>query len=155
MEELIHVYPCAGSGTVDQAATCTPGAVSETDVTVDCALDGEVNPWEVQETEAWFHWGSTNTLGQETPKQTVCTTVCGKTPVALSAATIKGLLPNETYYYQAVGEDANVKTPELLGSETTSFDTGLVSPQVVGGSQRIVCEVVLGCDERGIEPRER
>ena len=47
-------------------------------------------------------------------------------------ATIKGLLPNETYYYQTVGEDANVKTPEMVGSEMASFSTGLVSPQVVG-----------------------
>ena len=42
------------------------------------------------------------------------------------------MLPNETYYYQTVGEDANVKTPEMVGSEMTSFSTGLVSPQVVG-----------------------
>ena len=131
-DELIHYTPVPVGEPLTGAAACTPGAESETDVTVDCALHGEVNPWEVTDTEAWFQWGLTTTLGQETPKRTVCTTSCGKTPVALSAATIKGLLPNETYYYQAVGEDANVKTPELLESETTSFDTGLVSPQVVG-----------------------
>ncbi len=131
-DELIRYVPVPVGEPSTGTGTCTPGMESETDVTVECALHGEINPWEVAGTEAWFQWGSTSTLGRETPKQTVCTTSCGKTPVALSAATIKGLLPNETYYYQAVGEDANVKTPELLVSETTSFDTGLVSPQVVG-----------------------
>lgn len=131
-DELIRYVPVPVGEPLTSAAACTPGAESETDVTVDCALHGEVNPWEVGSTEAWFQWGPTTTLGRETPKQSVCTTGCGETPVPLSPATIKGLLPNETYYYQAVGEDANVKTPELLVSETTSFDTGLVSPQVVG-----------------------
>jgi hypothetical protein len=131
-DELIRYAPVPVGEPLTGAAACTPGAESETDVTVDCALHGEVNPWEVTDTEAWFQWGSTSTLGRETPKQSVCTTSCGKTPVALSAATIKGLLPNETYYYQAVGEDANVKNPELLVSGATLFDTGLVAPQVVG-----------------------
>ena len=113
-------------------ATCKPGAESETNVTLECALHGEVNPWEVTGTEAWFQWGPTTTLGRETPKQSVCTTGCGKTPVALSAAVIAGLRPNETYYYQVIGEDANVKSPEVVVSETVSFNTGLVAPQVVG-----------------------
>ena len=131
-DELIRYAPVPVGEPLTGTATCTPGAESETDVTVECALHGEINPWEVTDTKAWFQWGSTTTLGQETPKQSVCTTSCGKASVALSAATIKGLLPNETYYYQAVGEDANVKAPELLVSETTSFGTGLVAPQVVG-----------------------
>ena len=101
-------------------------------MTLKCALHGEVNPWEVTGTEAWFQWGPTTTLGRETPKQSVCTTGCGKTPVALSAAVIAGLRPNETYYYQVIGEDANVKSPEVVVSETVSFNTGLVAPQVVG-----------------------
>jgi hypothetical protein len=130
--ELIRYTPVPVAEPLTGTAACTPGAESETDVTLDCALHGEVNPWEVASTEAWFQWGATTTLGQETPKQTICTTSCGKTLIALSAAVIKGLRPNETYYYQTVGEDTNVKTPELLVSEMTSFDTGLVSPRVVG-----------------------
>jgi hypothetical protein len=42
------------------------------------------------------------------------------------------LLPNETLYYQVAGEDANVKSPEVLGSETASFQTETVTPRIVG-----------------------
>ncbi len=131
-DELIRYTPVAVAEPLTDPATCKPGVESETNVTVECALHGEVNPWEVAGTEAWFQWGPTTTLGRETPKQSVCTTGCGKTPVALSAAVIAGLRPNETYYYQVIGEDANVKSPEVVVSETTSFNTGLVAPQVVG-----------------------
>ena len=41
---------------------------------------------------------------------------------------LEGLLPNETYCYQLLAEDANAKSPEPLETELASFTTGLVPP---------------------------
>jgi hypothetical protein len=108
-------------------ATCVGGVESETDSTLNCKLNGEVNPWEVSETEAWFQWGRTPALGSETPKQPFA----GNTPVPVSAE-VQGVRPNETLYDQVAGEDHNVKAPEQLSSVRTLFRTPSVPPRIVG-----------------------
>jgi hypothetical protein len=108
---------------------CVPAGENETDVTVNCALNGEVNPWNVSETEAWFQWGRTPALGSETPKQPVAT---GEGLVPLSAP-VEGLRPNELVFYRLAGFDQNVKSPESpLSSETVSFLTPTIPPKVLG-----------------------
>jgi hypothetical protein len=113
--------------------SCEPGADSETDATFDCDLSGEANPWGVPGTTVWFEWGDTLNLGHRTEPQPVKTAV-----VSLEAKSmLKDLLPNETYYYLLAGEDENVKTPELLTSEISSFVTPAVVPRIVGAPRVI------------------
>jgi NHL repeat len=114
--------------------TCVPGAEHETDVTFDCTLNGEVDPWGVKETEVWFEWGRTSQLGEKTPPQPVSNEKSKEgeeeLPVKVSAV-IEGVRPNESpFYYQLAGEDHNVKTPETLASERASFATPIVAPWV-------------------------
>lgn len=116
------------------AVVCEEGVGLETFATFNCGLKGEVNPWGVPGTEVSFQWGRTIALGSETPKQVVCTTVCGSTAVPVTPALVEGLRPNETFFFQVAGYDANVQAPELLTSEKRSFLTPTVSPRVVGES---------------------
>jgi hypothetical protein len=112
------------------AATCEPGAEHETDATLDCNLNGEVDPWGVPETEVWFEWGRTAALGSETPRREVPT---GSTPVSVHA-NVEGVRPNESsFYYQLAANDHNVKSPETLTSPgVVSFTTPIVAPRIVG-----------------------
>jgi phosphodiesterase/alkaline phosphatase D-like protein len=106
------------------------GAEREGGVAFDCTLEGEVNPEGVPDTEVWFQWGSTPSLGQSTPKQSVAT---GNSPVPIQV-TISGDRPNESYYYRLVAEDENDQAPEApLSSETRSFKTSAVAPDAVAG----------------------
>ena len=120
------------------SASCSEGVgpleLSESSVTFSCALSGQVNPWGVPQTQAWFQWGATPGLGSETPKQTVCTNVCGSTLVGTPPAMIEGLRPNQTIYFQVAGGDEHVVSPELLTSERVSFVTPVTPPRVVGES---------------------
>jgi hypothetical protein len=109
---------------------CKEGTLLGTDATIDCILDGLVNPEEVPETEAWFQWGRTKGLEFETPIQPIKEIVPGE--VTLLTAPVGGLRPNATYYDRVDAYDHNVKPPELLTSETASFVTPTVSPLVLG-----------------------
>jgi hypothetical protein len=130
--ELITYAPVPIAELLVKAVNCSTGAENETDAMVDCSLNGDVNPWGVSSTEAWFQYGPTQVLGFETPRQPICSTACGMTPVPIPAAVVKGFRPNENVFYQAAGEDVNVKNPELLTSETLSFKTPTVAPRIVG-----------------------
>lgn len=110
------------------APVCSAGTESESDASFDCVLNGEVNPFGVLGTEAWFVWGSTPSLGQRTPNQGIA----GGSALVPISAPIDGLRPNEELYYQVAGEDANIKSPEVLASETTSVKMQSVSPRIVG-----------------------
>jgi hypothetical protein len=104
---------------------CVPGALSATDVTFTCTLEGQVNPWEVPQTQAWFQWGTTPALGSQTPKQAI-----GE--VTGVSAPIESLYPDETYYYRLAAEDQSVKSPELFTSQAESVKTEPVPPRIVG-----------------------
>jgi hypothetical protein len=97
---------------ITTSASCATEAEHETSVIFDCSLQGEVNPWEVAETEAWFESGKTPVLGAMTSKLVLCTTSCGAAPLPLAPTVIKGLLPNESLYYRVSAYDHNVKPPE-------------------------------------------
>jgi sugar lactone lactonase YvrE len=130
-QEVISYLPLPVGELVTKPSTCKEGPESETSVTFDCVLDGEVNPWNVSATKVWFDWGRTTALGSETPTKEVPT---GNTLVPVSAP-LAGLLPNETYYDELTGYDENVKPPEsALGSERVSFSTSFVAARIVGES---------------------
>ena len=94
-------------------------------------LAGEINPENIVETKAWFQYGGSEALGESTSKTEVPT---GPSPVPLEA-TIVGLRPNHTYYYRAVGEDANFHPKggeEPLEGETLPCETLYVAPAIEG-----------------------
>jgi hypothetical protein len=104
---------------------CMAGVPHGTSATLDCKLEGTVNPWGVDKTEVWFNWGRTSALGEETPKQPIPT---GEVPVEVHAV-IEGVRPNESgFFYELVGTDANVVLPETLKSNVVSFTTPIVAP---------------------------
>lgn len=129
--EVLSYTPVHAAELLTLPQLCVPGADSETDATFDCALNGTVNPEEVPETEAWFQWGNSLSLGKETPVQIICTTPCPITPVPIQA-TLENVPPNQTVYYRLAAHDQNVKNQELLTSETTSFKTSIVAPRIIG-----------------------
>ena len=108
---------------------CAAGADVGSAATFTCSLKGEVDPFGVSGTEAWFQWGSTPAFGSETAKQPVAD---GNALVAVPPVSVEGLRPNETFYTRLAGDDANVAFPELLVGETVSFATPVVPPRVVG-----------------------
>jgi hypothetical protein len=118
-------------------ATCAPGPENETNAAFDCTLNGEVNPEAVEGTEAWFQWGQTPALGEVAPMSPIAIPT-GGTPVAVPpppappGVLIEGMRPNQTVYYRLAAHDRNVKTPELLTSETEKFKTPMVAPRTVG-----------------------
>jgi hypothetical protein len=130
--EVIGYQPVPVAELSAVAPSCAPNGENESDVVIGCSLHGEVNPWGVAETSAWFDWGLTTGLGVETAVQSVCTSVCGEAGVAMGGVPVKGLLPDQSIFVQVVGEDANSKTPELLAGETGTFTTPSVPPRIVG-----------------------
>jgi hypothetical protein len=126
--EIVVYKPVPVAELVTDASSCKEAAGVESSVTLDCTLNGEVNPYGVGQTEAWFEWGGTLAFGQRTPKQ-------GVAPGSLAEpieATIAGVKPNETLYDRVAGEDENVKAPELLTAEAAVFRTPVVPPRIVG-----------------------
>ncbi len=134
-EEIVAYKPVPVGEFLVSAGECVPGAEHETDVTLNCSLKGEVDPWGVKETQVWFQWGRTQSLGEKTeppvPVASVKSEGEEETPVKVSAP-IDGVRPNETFYDRVAGEDRYVKTPELLTSATESFTTRSVPPRIVG-----------------------
>jgi hypothetical protein len=116
------------------APPCVAGADRETDATLVCRLEGQVDPWGVADTEVWFGWGATPALESDTPVQLVCGPVCGSSLGSVSPSAIQGLVPNEPYYYQLIGHDANVGAQESFNSEQVKFMTPSVPPRLVGES---------------------
>jgi NHL repeat len=113
--------------------SCVPGVEEETDVTLDCSLKGEVNPWGVPGTEVWFEWGRTASLGNKTPVQSIKEPP-GEVSLPLSAE-VPAVRPNEPgFYYQLAGYDANSPSSEgeALSSEAVSFTTPMTAPRIVG-----------------------
>jgi hypothetical protein len=129
--QVLFFRPVSVAASSTAPAPCVEGGEVETNVSVTCTLNGEVNPWGVPHTAAWFAWGPTAGLGSLTPKRTVCSAVCGETPVPFGE-TVTGLRPGETIYYQVDAEDENVMTPEDAASKTATFKSLSVAPRIVG-----------------------
>jgi hypothetical protein len=119
-------------------ATCVEGAAHETDATFECILNAEADPWGVRETEVWFEWGKTESLGQKTepPQPLVNEKAEGEEEAMVKvSAPITGVLPNEaSNYYRLAGHDHWVKGSEELTSPSplASFKTLPVPPRIVG-----------------------
>jgi hypothetical protein len=127
--ELVAYRPVSVAELIAEPASCNEGGEQETLVTLDCALNGTVNPENVAGTEAWFQWGvSCLTLDNETPTQKVPT---GESPSPV-AAIVEAIKPNETLCFRVVALDSNVQAPELLSSESIQFTTPTVAPRIIG-----------------------
>jgi hypothetical protein len=130
-QEVLVYKPVFVAELLSSPAACKAGAEHESDATFACTLNGEVNPEGVPQTAVWFQWGRTPTLGPETPHLAIATGSVLE-PVAPAPA-VEGLRPNATYYYRLAGFDENVQAPESpLSSETDSFATDYVAPNLVG-----------------------
>jgi hypothetical protein len=127
-QEVLVFGPEFVAELVTGAALCVPGAGQGSSVVFDCVLGGEVNPEGVEGTEARFEWGRSEPFTGQTVKRQVPT---GGTLVGVQAS-LEGLRPGETFGYQLLGEDKNVKAPESLTGEKRSFQTPVVAPSVVG-----------------------
>lgn len=77
-------------------------------------LVGAVNPQGSSDTVRWFEWGTTQSLGKQTPKANQGT---GAGDFSYS---ISDLTANTTYYYRAVAQNAN----GLVTGSLFSFQTG-------------------------------
>jgi hypothetical protein len=128
-DEVISYTPQEVAELLAGKTACVVGPEHETDVTFDCALHGEVDPYGVSETTVWFDWGRTEAFGGETVKQPVS----GSSLVAVNAS-VSGLPPNETVYDRLAGEDHFVKAPEepLTSTTVEKAVTGIVPPRIVG-----------------------
>ena len=133
--ELIGYKPVSvAEATIDPAgSSCQQGTDNQSDATFDCTLAGAVNPWGVTNTAAWFQWGLTPQLGQNTASIPICESSCGETPVTVSPGQIEGLPPNQTFYYRVAATDANLENAESVGSEIAPLKTQAVPPRTVGG----------------------
>jgi hypothetical protein len=115
--------------------SCAAGPEHESDVTLDCGLSGEVDAWGVKETEVWFQWGRTPSLGETTAPPSPVANVKGvgeEEPLVKVSAPITGIRPNEALYARLVGVDENVRSPELLEGAVISAQAPPVAPHVLG-----------------------
>jgi NHL repeat len=112
--------------------SCVPGVDVATDVTLDCSLKGEVNPWGVPNTEVWFEWGRTVSLGEKTLVQLI-KEPSGEVSLPTSAE-VASVQPNEPgFFYKLAGFDANSPSSEgePLSSAVVSFTTPMTAPRIV------------------------
>jgi hypothetical protein len=118
-------------------SSCVSGVDKESDATFDCTIEGELDPWGVKETEAWFEWGkSLFALNERTRLQQIVNEKSKEDEEEAKAkisADLGGLRPNTTYFYRLAGYDQNVKPPEsAFTGAVDSFKTEIVAPRVVG-----------------------
>ncbi len=127
-ENEVIIYHAESVGEPLQLApACAKGSDRETDATFDCTLNGEVDPWSVSETTAWFEWGKAcSPLGTETVHRAIVST-------EKIDALLGFLRPNEAYCYSVAAFDQRVHLPERpLTSEKEPFVTPSVPPRIVG-----------------------
>ncbi len=129
--EVLSYSPQAIAELTTGTPTCAEGAGQETSVTFNCTLKGEVNPFAVANTNAWFEWGRTCTLGTQTPPKGLAS-IEGALAVE---APIEGLRPAESFCDQVVGSDQHVQSPEKLTGERATFKTPAVPAKIIGVPQ--------------------
>lgn len=134
-DEVLRYVPKPVAQLVAGLATCATGSDRETDATVTCTVNGQVDPWGVKETQIWYGWGRTISLGEQTALQAITDEKPneGEEEALVDvSAQLEGLRPNELYYYKLTGLDHNVKSPEQLTSgNALSLTTPLAAPLIV------------------------
>lgn len=143
-DEILLFKPVSSAELVTTGASCQPGASRESNVEIECQLNGEVNPDGVPDTEVWFQWGLTEPLGEVAPlvggELQPVAIATGEEPVPVSA-TITSARPNEpAVRYRLAGYDESAQPPAApLASEPASFATPFVAPAIVGepGAQSV------------------
>jgi hypothetical protein len=126
--EVLRYHPAPVAELITGAASCTTGVEHGTSDTADCILHGEINPYEVPNTEAWFSWDKTCDLRENTAKVPI---EDGKGIVSI-VASIEGLRPNQMLCYRLTGNDDNAQPPEELTGATILFKTPAVAPKILG-----------------------
>jgi hypothetical protein len=137
VHELLVYQPKPVAELTTIPAVCAPGPeAAEADITFDCSLKGEVDPWGVKETQVWFQWGRTPALGEKTePPAPIANQKSSEGEEELPetvSALVKGLRPKQEIYDRPAGEDLNVKLPELLTGPTLSFTTPIAPAKLIG-----------------------
>src|SRR3989344_3062698 len=94
---LIAIIGLFAGGSINVASAAQYSVPTCTSAT----LHGTVTP-NGATTQAWFEWGRTSALGEETAHQTFG----ANEPTRTFSAPITGLSPQTTYYFRAVGENS-------------------------------------------------
>ncbi len=137
-QDIMSYAPRPVAEVLTLSQECSVGAERDTDVTYDCKLNGEVDPWGVAGTTAEFQSGRSESLGQSTPPVAVANAhvppVEGEEePYVPLSASIEGVRPGEVSFYRLAGSDRNLGVTEsLLSGKTLSFATPLAAPKVIG-----------------------
>jgi NHL repeat len=126
-EGLSYVLSSVGEF-VTGHGVCSPAPEHETSAAFACSLSGEVNPYNIPDTEALFEWGKTCLFGASTPRQSLQTV---KAPLPVNAV-LEGVRPNESLCFRFAGYDQNAQPPEVLAGEPASLTTESVPPKVLG-----------------------
>lgn len=111
-------------------AACVAGPDIESDATADCTLHGTIDPKGVAQTEAFFEWGESQTLGSKTSLLPIGT-VSEQVPIE---AVVNALPPNQAIFYRSAAYDLIVPPGEeaLVAPMIVSVMTSPVSPRVIG-----------------------
>ena len=107
-------FTTTSSGSAPTVTTNSATSISQNSAT----LNGSVNPNSV-ETNAWFEYGTTSSLGSTTGSQSVGS---GNSTVSYSYS-LSGLSSNTTYYFRAVASNSYGTTYGGILSFTTSADS--------------------------------
>jgi hypothetical protein len=132
--ELIAYAPSPVGELLTGVTSCKSGTEDESDVTLNCVLNGQVDPWGVSETEVWFESGISPNLGTVGVHQPVASKGpegTQETPVGVTDL-VEGLRPNQSLDYRVTGRDHNAKAPETLTSEIVLFKTQSEPPRIIG-----------------------
>ncbi len=152
VREMVGYGPVPVAELLTGDIACTQGGVNGTSVTLDCILNGEVDPWGVAQTEVWFEWGKSASLGEKTPAQPApneqgsegveetpnppCVEHVGEHNVRHEAkcpeVAISGVRPHDPLFYRLAAYDHYVIAPELLTSEVAVARAPAVPPRVLG-----------------------
>jgi DNA-binding beta-propeller fold protein YncE len=112
---------------------CKPGPEKESNATFECAMSGEVNPYNIASTEVAFAFGRTCALGSVTPKQSEPTE-----EKSLPVSAVEDFRPNASFCYRLTGNDANVLPPETLTGAKRTESLPAVPPKVIGTPSALV-----------------
>jgi hypothetical protein len=127
-QEVLAYRPVEVGEVRTGAAACSASGETNTDQTFECTLDGQINPYKLADTEAWFEWGPTCKLGTMTAKQAFPS----EEALLPLSATLTGVRPNQTVCYQIVGADQNAQPPEALDGSRLTVATETVAPETLG-----------------------